>query len=45
MTYTQGAAIAGDTSFDVTYRDGATEITYAYMILNTSNVMLRQMVI
>jgi len=45
MTYTQGAAIAGDTAFDVTYRDGATEITYAYMLLNTSTVLLRQMVI
>jgi hypothetical protein len=45
MLYTQGAAILGDTSFDVTYRDGATEIVYVYMILNTSSVMLRQMVI
>lgn len=45
MTYTQGAAIAGDTSFDVHYADGATEIDYVYMVLNTSNVMLRAMVI
>jgi hypothetical protein len=45
MLYTQGAAILGDTSFDVTYKDGATEIVYVYMILNTSAVMLRQMVI
>jgi hypothetical protein len=45
MTYTQGAALLGDTSFDVTYKDGATEITYVYMVLNTSTVMLRQMVI
>jgi len=45
LTYTQGAALVGDTAFDVTYRDGATEIVYAYMVLNTSNVMLRQMVI
>ena len=45
MTYTQGAAIAGDTSFDVHYTDGATEIDYVYMVLNTSNVMLRAMVI
>jgi len=45
ITYTQGAAITGDTAFDVTYRDGATEIAYAYMVLNTSSVMLRQMVI
>jgi len=45
MTYTQGAAVLGDTAFDVTYHDGATDINYVYMILNTSNVMLRQMVI
>jgi len=45
MTYTQGAAVLGDTAFDVTYKDGATEIDYIYMILNTSSVMLRQMVI
>jgi hypothetical protein len=45
MTYTQGAAIAGDTSFDVHYTDGATEIDYVYMVLNTSTVMLRAMVI
>lgn len=45
MTYTQGAALLGDTAFDVTYRDGATEIVYNYMLLNTSTVMLRQMVI
>jgi hypothetical protein len=45
MTYTQGAAIAGDTAFDVHYSDGATEIDYVYMILNTSTVMLRAMVI
>jgi hypothetical protein len=44
-TYTQGAAIAGDTSFDVRYTDGATEIDYVYMVLNTSTVMLRAMVI
>lgn len=45
MTYTQGAAVLGDTSFDVTYVDGATAIRYVYMILNTSTVLLRQMVI
>ena len=45
MLYTQGAAIVGDTSFDVTFIDGATEIVYVYMLLNTSTVMLRQMVI
>jgi hypothetical protein len=45
MTYTQGAAVLGDTAFDAVYKDGATEITYIYMLLNTSNVLLRQMVI
>jgi hypothetical protein len=45
MTYTQGAAIAGDTSFDVHYADGATEIDYVYMVLNTSTVMLRAQVV
>ena len=45
MLYTQGAAIVGDTCFDVTYTDGATEIQYVYMLHNTSTVVLRQMVI
>jgi hypothetical protein len=45
MTYTQGAAIAGDTCFDARYIDGTTKIIYIYMILNTSNVMLRCMVV
>lgn len=45
ILYTSGAAVLGDTAFDVTYIDGATKITYAYMVLNTSAVMLRQMVI
>jgi hypothetical protein len=45
MLYPQGAAIVGDTAFDVLYRDGATDIFYVYMLLNTSNVLLRQMVI
>ena len=43
--YPQGAAIVGDTAFDVVYKDGATEIFYVYFVLNTSQVMLRQMVI
>jgi hypothetical protein len=45
MTLTQGAAVLGDTSFDITYFDGATEIEYIYMLLNTSAVVLRQMII
>jgi hypothetical protein len=45
MLYPQGAAIVGDTAFDVIYKDGATEIFYIYMLLNTSNILLRQAVI
>jgi hypothetical protein len=45
MTYTQGAAIAGDTAFDAVYTDGATEIDYVYMVLNTSTVLLRAQVV
>lgn len=45
MLYPQGAAIVGDTAFDVAYQDGATEIFYVYMLLNTQNILLRQMVI
>ena len=45
MTYTQGAAVVGDTCFNVSYFDGATELVYIYMILNTSTVMLRQQVV
>lgn len=45
MVFPQGAALVGDTAFDVTYIDGATQILYVYMGLNTSTAMLRQMVI
>jgi hypothetical protein len=45
MLYPQGAAIVGDTAFDVFYKDGSTEIYYVYMLLNSSTVLLRQMVI
>lgn len=45
MTYTQSTAVVGDTCFDVVYTDGATKITYIHMILNTSTVNLRMMVI
>lgn len=45
MLYPQGAALVGDTAFDVIYEDGATDIFYVYMLLNTSTVLLRQMVI
>lgn len=40
-----GAAVLGDTVFDVTYRDGATEIVYVHALLNTSTLHQRQMVI
>ena len=43
--FPNSTAVAGDTAFDVTYTDGATKIIYIYMILNSSTVMLRQMVI
>lgn len=43
--YTQGAACAGDTAFDVTYTEGTTNITWVYLLLNTSQVMLRMMLI
>ena len=45
MLYPQGAAAVGDTAFDVIYEDGATDIYYVYILLNSSNVLLRQMVI
>jgi len=45
MPVVQGAAIVGDTAFDATYYDGATEINYVYILLNTSNLMYRLMVI
>lgn len=45
MQVVQGAAIVGDTAFDATYYDGATEIHYVYMLMNTSTLMYRQMVI
>jgi hypothetical protein len=45
MPVVQGAAIVGDTAFDATYYDGATEIHYVYMLMNTSSIMYRQMII
>jgi hypothetical protein len=45
MLYPQGSSIVGDTAFDVLYEDGATDIYYVYILLNTSNILLRQMVI
>ena len=45
MLYPQGAAVVGDTAFDVIYKDGATEIFYVHMIHNTSAIHLRMQVI
>ena len=45
MLYPQSAAVVGDTAFDVVYKDGATEIYYVHMVLNTLNIHLRQQVI
>lgn len=45
LLFPNGAALVGDTAFDATYFDGATEIHYVYMLLNTSTVMLRQQVV
>lgn len=45
MLYPNGAALVGDTSVASVYVDGATQIPYVYMALNTSAITLRQMVI
>lgn len=45
MLYPQGTAIIGDTAFDVIYKDGVTDIFYVYCLLNSSQILLRQMVI
>lgn len=43
--FPNGAAVVGDTAFDVQYHDGEVNINYVYMLLNTSAVLLRCMVI
>jgi hypothetical protein len=45
MLYPNSTAVTGDTAFDVSFVDGETEINYVYVVLNSLNVMLRQMVI
>lgn len=45
MLYPQGTALIGDTAMAAVYVDGATQIPFVYMGLNTSTVVLRQMVI
>ena len=41
----QGAALAGNTMFDASYVDGNTTITWIYQLLNTSQYMLRMMIV
>lgn len=43
--FPQGAAVVGQTSFDASIVDGNTTITWLYINMNTSNVMLRMMII
>jgi hypothetical protein len=45
MLYPQSGAVVGDTAFVSSYTDGATTIPYVYLLLNSSTVLLRQMVI
>jgi len=45
ILYPQSTAIIGDTAFDVVYKDGATEIFYVYLLINSGTALLRQMVI
>lgn len=43
--YPNSTAIVGNTAWEVIYTDGATTINYIYFMLNTSGVLVRQMVI
>ena len=45
MLYTQGTSAVGNRAWVHKYQDGATSITYVYFWLNSSSVVLRQMVI
>jgi hypothetical protein len=45
MLYPQGAAVSGDTAFDVVVKDTTPETYFVYMLLNTSNILLRQQVV
>jgi hypothetical protein len=45
MLYPNGAAVLGDTAFDAQYKDGETTLNYVYMVLNSSTVLLRTMII
>lgn len=43
LWYTQGAAVVGDKMFDITYTDGATEITWFYFLTHTQATLFRQL--
>lgn len=45
MPVTQGSAVMGDTAFDASYKDGTTVVRYIYILLNSSNLMYRMMII
>lgn len=45
INYPQGSAVVGDTAFDYTYKDGATEITFVYIGLNSTQTLLRTIII
>ena len=45
MLYPQSTAIVGDTAFDVIYKDGATDIYYVYVALNSTTILLRQQIV
>ena len=45
LMYPQGAAIAGDRAWTITFTDGATVVKWVYYLVNTSTIAFRQMVI
>lgn len=45
LVYPNGAAVVGDKIWTKTYSDGATSIKWAYVLLHTSNMLFRCMMI
>lgn len=45
MPVVQSTAIVGDTAFDVTFYNDTMEVHYVYMLMNTSTLLYRQMII
>ncbi len=45
LTYPSGGTSYGDTAFDVIFREGNTELRYIYVILNSSNILMRTLII